>query len=860
MMDKIIQPQLQNNLFGTTRQQTGSTRTSIPQINFTAILIGLIVFVILVIAVYVFIKRKIAEIKEKNMTIDGLNVVIFDIKVPQNNEVEIKSAEQMFNGLLGIGRKLKDWQKPFYGRIFVSFEIVAYKELITLYVVCPKKIAPLVDRQINGAYPEAQISVSQEYNLFTENGKVAYASLALDDKNYVPINTYEQMSVDTIATLTDSMSKLEEGESVAFQLVISPAETNWRKEGRKYVDDIRKAKNEKDEEGKPKKAAPDVDDDTLSKIEQKVQKNGFYADMRLVSVAQDEIIAKQNLDNMLSSFDQFTNPGGNRLKKVSDVKNFAKDYIYRLPRETMILNTSELATVFHFPNKNVHTPHIQWLLAKQAPAAEFVPSKYEPGTNWVGRNVFRGHVKNIFIKPADRVRHTYVIGQTGTGKSKFMTGMMVRDIIEGRGCCFIDPHGSDTDWILERIPPHRVEDVVYFDPADTGRPMGLNMLEFYNDNQKTFVINEMLSIFDVLYDLKATGGPIFEQYMRNSILLLMEHVESGCTLMEVPKVLADDNYRKFKLSKAKNQEVIDFWTKQAEKAGGEASLQNMVPYITSKLTSFVSNDIMRPIIAQQQSTVDFRDAMDNQKIVLVKLSKGKIGELNASLLGMVIIGKILAAALSRVDIEREEDRKPFYLYIDEFQNFLTDGVNQILAEARKYQLSLTIGHQFIGQLTRKGGDTKIRDSIFGNVGTKICFRVGPDDAKYLASQFNGVFDENDFMKISNGNAYAQMLVDGTYPPPFSLNTFFWQSPYDLITKEGNRSLAELIRNISRLRYGRDREVVETEIIQRGRVKLDPEDAKKFAKPASPMGGLGGGLGGFGAPAKDPLPVAAPASS
>ena len=446
-------------------------------------------------------------------------------------------------------------------------------------------------------------------------------------------------------------------------MIISPAEPIWRKDGKAYVDRIRKEKSDDE------KKDPDVDDDTLGKIDQKIQKNGFYADIRLVSVANDDIIAKQNLDNMLSSFDQFTNPGGNKFKKASSGSTFAHDFIYRLPREGMILNTTELATVFHFPNQNVQTPHIQWLLAKQAPAAEFVQSEYGSGANWLGRNIFRSSVKNIFIKPEDRVRHMYVLGQTGTGKSKFMTGMLVRDIIEGRGCCFIDPHGSDIDWIMERIPPHRVEDVIFFDPSDTERPMGLNMLEYNNENQKTFVINEMLSIFDTLYDLKQTGGPIFEQYMRNSILLLMEHWESGVTLMEVPKVLADENYRRYKLSKATNQEVIDFWTKQAEKAGGDASLQNMVPYITSKLTSFISNDIMRPIVAQQKSTVDFRWAMDNQKIVLVKLSKGVIGELNASLLGMVIIGKILAAALSRVDISNEGERSPFYLYIDEFQNF-----------------------------------------------------------------------------------------------------------------------------------------------------------------------------------------------
>lgn len=786
--------------------------------------------------------------REKNMENFGLDVVLFEVRVPKTNDVEIKAAEQMFTGLLGVVNKMSNWKQRFHGRSFVSFEIVAYKEMIRFYIVCPKKFSTLVDRQINGAYPTAQIDQVKEYNIFSENSSVAYASLKLDEKDYIPINTYENLSVDTLATLTDIMSKLGDNETAGFQLIISPAEAKWRKEGRKYVEDIRKKKN--DEENQKK---PDVDDDTLSKIEQKIQKNGFYADIRLISVAPDEFIAKQNIDNLVRSFDQFTNPGGNRFKKVSKYKGFAKDYIFRIPRESMILNTAELASVFHLPNQNVKTPHIQWVLSKQAPAAEFVSSNYEPGYNWMGRNVFRGQTKNIFVKPEDRLRHQYVIGQTGTGKSFYMKGMMLRDIMEGRGCCFIDPHGTDAEWILERIPPHRVEDVIFFDPSDTQRPLGLNMLEYSDANQKTFVINEMLSIFDTLYDLKATGGPIFEQYMRNSILLLMEDLESGNTLMEVPKVLADENYRRYKISKAKNQEVIDFWVKQAEKAGGEASLQNMVPYITSKLTSFVSNDIMRPIIAQQESSVNFRKAMDEQKIVIVKLSKGRIGELNASLLGMVVIGKILVAALSRDEIE-ESKRHPFYLYIDEFQNFLTDGVNQILAEARKYKLSLTIGHQFIGQLVQKGGDTKIRDSIFGNVGTKVCFRVGPDDAKYLASQFQGIFDEDDFTSAANGNAYVQLMVDGKYPPPFSLDTYFWQTPYDLVPREPNHKIAQLVKNISRLKYGRDREVVESEIQQRGSVKLDPNEAKKFDPQKGP-GGFGGiGGGGFGG-SKDPLPKA-----
>ncbi|MCA9378980.1 TraM recognition domain-containing protein, partial [Candidatus Dojkabacteria bacterium] len=385
--------------------------------------------------------------------------------------------------------------------------------------------------------------------------------------------------------------------------------------------------------------------------------------------------------------------------------------------------------------------------------------------------------------------------------------------------------------ILERVPPERVEDVVYFNPADTARPIGLNMLEFYSPEQKTFVINEMLNIFDKLYDLRQTGGPIFEQYMRNSILLQMEDVESGNTLMEISRILSDTGYRKYKLSKAKNPEVVQFWTQQAEKAGGDASLQNVVPYVTSKLTTFVSNDIMRPIIAQQKSTIDFRWAMDNQKILLINLSKGKIGDLNAYLLGMVIVGKILAATLSREDMDRSQ-RKPYYLYIDEFQNFLTDSIVTILSEARKYQLSLNIAHQFLGQLNRKGGDTMIRDAIFGNVGTRVVMRVGIEDAEFLKKDFEPQFAAADLTKQPNQHAYVKLLVDGKYPPPFSITTTD-DVPYAM-RGEGNKELANTIKQISRLKFGRDREVVEQEIRDRSKFVAEVKEEKK--------GGLFGGGG------------------
>jgi hypothetical protein len=320
----------------------------------------------------------------------------------------------------------------------------------------------------------------------------------------------------------------------------------------------------------------------------------------------------------------------------------------------------------------------------------------------------------------------------------------------------------------------------------------------------------MINIFDKLYDLKQTGGPIFEQYMRNAMQLVMEDPESGSTLMEIPKVLADADFRKMKLAKCKNPIVVDFWTKEAEKAGGEAALANVVPYITSKLTSFVSNDIMRPIIAQQKSTINFREAMDGQKILLINLSKGRIGEINAYLLGMVIIGRILMAALGRVDIPKDK-RKDFYLYIDEFQNVTTDSISQILSEARKYMLDLIIAHQFIGQLSED-----ISKAVFGNVGSIAAFRVGPEDAEFLEKQFSPVFSANDLVNVDNRNCFVRLMINNEATKPFNMKTY--------PPTKGNYEMADALKELSSMKYGRDAVEVNREIMRRARMSYGTTDS------------------------------------
>ena len=361
--------------------------------------------------------------------------------------------------------------------------------------------------------------------------------------------------------------------------------------------------------------------------------------------------------------------------------------------------------------------------------------------------------------------------------------------------------------ILGCIPKERTEDVILFDPSNTQKPIGLNLLEYDQNypDQKTFVINEMIKIFDKLYDLKATGGPMFEQYMRNAMLLIMDDPSSGSTLIEISKVLADAEFRKYKLSKCKNYIVSNFWKKEAEKAGGEAALANMVPYITSKLNQFISNDTMRPIIGQQKSSINFRKIMDDRKILLVNLSKGRIGETNAYLLGLVLVGKILVSSLSRTDIPQEE-RKDFYLYIDEFQNFTTDSISTILSEARKYRLCLSITHQFLGQLPEE-----IQKSVFGNVGTLVSFRIGPEDAEFITKQFAPVFSESDLISIDNYNAYIKLMIRGAVSKGFNMTTY--------PPSKGQADIAEALKKLSMLKYGQDKEVVEREIMERSEINL-----------------------------------------
>ena len=729
----------------------------------------------------------------------------------------------------GFGRWLMGRKNLF------SFELVSHQGKISFYIAVPSKFRHFVEEQIHAQFPHAQVEDVPDYNVFRPDGVVMASYLKFKRHSAFPIKTYRKLESDPLNAITNALSKIEDTDGGALQIVVASAPSSWRSEGLRIAKAMQQGKRLKDVESngmwkavgkelknmttapkaegdkkEPYRLSP-LEEEMVKGLEEKASKAGLEANIRIVVSSKEPEKAKRYLNDIVGAFGQYNvYEYGNSLQKA--VPHFpgglVRHFIFRHfdDHYRIVLNAEELSSIFHFPLPSTETPKIDWLLARKA----LPPSNLPTEGVMLGLAQYRGHQYEVRMKQADRRRHLYVIGKSGSGKTALQASMVRQDIIEGRGVCVIDPHGDFAEECLTYVPKHRADDVVFFDPADFERPIGLNMLEFDPKfpQLRTFVINEMLKIFDKLYDLKATGGPMFETYMRNAILLLMDHVESGNTLMDIPRVLADDEYRKFKLSKCKSQEVKDFWEKEAQKAGGEASLANMVPYITSKLASFIYNDYMRPIVGQQKSAFDFYEAMNQQKIILVKLSKGKIGDLNAYLLGMIFVGKILDAALKRGDIP-EAQRKDFYLYIDEFQNFLTDSISVILSEARKYGLNLIIAHQFIGQLTGSGGDTKIRDAIFGNVGSMAAFRIGVEDAEFLAKEFAPVFNEYDLVNVESLTCNAKILIDNTGSKPFNFKIQF--APR---ADEKGKELAKMILELSRYKYGRKRELVEAEMQER----------------------------------------------
>lgn len=748
---------------------------------------------------------------------ESLSLATLTITIPKQEKEdktnlieEINKSEKLFDALAAL-------KQPFV------FELAVHNtgEAINFYLAVPRAQVDFATRQVQGLFPEAQVSPSSDYTIFSGDGATAVANLALKAKAVLPIRTYREAEVDTFAPMVSTFSHLNDvGEGAAFQLVVKPAGDGARKsileslarlkKGEKLADIISTkfltAKDITDAFSTNQKSKDDefknVDEDAVKALSQKVGKPLFSVNARLVASADTRDKAEDILLSVAGAFSQFTAPLRNSFQIIRprQTKKLVFSYIFREydASAALTLNSEELASVFHLPTATTDVPRIAWQKFHEAAPPANLPAEGA----LLGESIFRGEKRPVRLLDDDRRRHLYTVGQTGTGKSYLMLNLAVQDMNNGKGLAIIDPHGELIDKVLALVPPHRIDDVIVFNPGDLSRPLGLNMLDYNQDRpeEKTFIVNEIQSIFNRLFD-KETMGPMFEQYMRNSLLLLMEDAKyEPATLMEVPRIFTDPEFRKKKLARATNPTVIDFWEKEAIKTSGEQGLANMTPYITSKFGNFIANDYMRPIIGQAESAFNFRQVMDEEKILLVNLAKGRIGDINAGLLGMIITGRLLLAALSRTDID-EKDRRDFYLYVDEFQNFTTDSIAVILSEARKYHLNLTLAHQFIAQLT-----DQIREAVFGNVGSMAAFRVGATDTEHLVKHFGPTFTERDLITIENQNAIAKILIKGEPSTPFNFKT--------VSAPQGSAEVRDKLKELSRLTYGRDLAEVEQEILTR----------------------------------------------
>lgn len=759
----------------------------------------------------------------------------------------IAVAEQLFTTLSESGHD-KGW---LLGKDYYSFEIACTEKKISFYINCPKSLQQLVEKQVQAQYPFAFVEQVRGYNPFQKGGHIEIQELQLSKPYVYPFRTYKVTESDPLNAITNAMSKLSENEGAAVQVIVSPAGTSWQGVPRHMALEIQQGKNpELIERGhlyrlligfmrgvgrtfsgggsknfQPSHAHKDLSgysspiqltpmqQDIVKKLEEKASRPGFKVNLRLVASSETKASAELHIKNLMSAFLQFNMPPFNGLKsKRRNKDEVLRDYIFRVFRDwgkKNILNTEELASLWHLPTPFIETPNIKWLTSKKAPPPLNAP---EEGL-LIGKNIYRGVETPIHMAREDRRRHTYILGRTGGGKSVLLANMAIQDINNGEGLCVIDPHGDLVEDILSRAPKSRAEDIIVFEPFDMDRPLGLNMLEVDSEEQKDFAVQEMIQIFYKLVTDPAMLGPMFEHNMRNAMLTLMADEEHPGTITDIPRIFTDTDFQRYKIAKVKDPVVRLFWEKEMAKTS-DFHKSEMLGYLISKVGRFVENAMMRNIVGQPKSGFNFRKIMDEGKVLLVNLSKGRTGEINAKLLGLILVSKIQIAALSRADIS-EEKRRDFYLYVDEFQNFITDAFSSILSEARKYKLNLIIAHQYLGQLEQQAGaqgagSKDLRDAVFGNAGTMIVFRTGAEDAEVLSKEFSPTFNQFDLVNIERFTTYVKLMISGTASKPFNMAT-------NPLPHNKNEELAKAIRQLSRLKFGRPREEVEAELLEAGQV-------------------------------------------
>ena len=811
------------------------------------------IFWIPVVAVLAFLTyrnyKKLNRIKVLNV-----DAVLLMLEIPRTNDKKELAAEQLFASLHGILRDKQELKNSGGVQEHLSFEIVSTSGQIRFYVWTPKVLQSFVEGQIYSQYPTVQIyKMNEDYVDERTKYPVSYMSeLGLIEDEALPIKTFDTFEVDPLAGITGTLAKLspDRSEEMWIQILARPIPDDWHKNTTdKWVQRVKSGKKvfvggggidwtwlveaiaalfRPPAGGTTSETKVELSERAkgqVEKAEEKATKLGYEVKIRLAYLGQNETDAKLNMQALVGTFKQFNSTNLNGFKQLGGTFNKADLDSYKMRQFSsrgFILNISELASVYHLPHTSVETPNIVWASSKTAEPPAKLPVltgevANDENISAFGLTNFRGINHQFGLLRRDRSRHMYIIGQTGAGKSGLLELLALSDIFYNQGYCIIDPHGDFAIDNLKFIPASRVEDVVYFNPADTAFPVAFNPLEVTDPTRKPNICSEVIGVLKRMFG--DSWGPRLEHILRYTLLALLDRPET--TLLDISRLLTDKSFRKETLEYCKDVTVLQFW-KHEFGQWNEKQVNESIAPVLNKVGAFTANPIIRNIVGQPKSSFDIRKIMDEGKILVVNLSKGLIGEDNAGILGAFIVTKVQLAAMSRSDIPDVMERRPFYLYVDEFQNFATDSFATILSEARKYGLNLTVANQYVAQMT----DT-VRDAVFGNVGTTISFRVSADDAPILVKQFEPTFEEADILQLNNRNFVISMIINGEKVPAFSATTLsIPDSPADNF---------DAIIAHSREYYGRPRLEVEAEIRdaieQSEKYKRELADSGRQSEPA-----------------------------
>ena len=739
----------------------------------------------------------------------------------------------------------------------VSFEITAHGGVIKYFVFVPEKQIGVVRQAIMSAYPTARVEETERENIFSQVGKingVSGAEFELKKEYIYPINSYNELNRDASVAILNALGSAKSEDGISVQILCRPAGEGWIKKSTDRIKNLRSGTKkeshsdgswwvdamgalvrppETHEKSETVRELTEMERGEIEAIEGKTRYPAFEVCIRVIASSNNEMTAEALVGGVVAAFSQFDSPlnNGFKVKIVKDKKRFVQDYILRrfqINKKNIILNSVELASIFHLPQQNaIPTSQVERQTFKEVEG----PAKIASDGVVLGVNEFRGEKKEIRLSENDRRRHTYVIGATGMGKSVLLKNIAYQDMMAGRGFAFIDPHGDTVEDLLAMIPPERVDDVIYFNPSDLENPIGMNMFEFSTEEQKDLIIQEGINMLYSLYDPGHTGifGPRGEHMFRNAALLLMSDPR-GTTFIDIPKVFVDPELVREKLKYVTDKSVYDYWTKEFPQSQKSNDAGEVATWFASKWGPFLSNTMMRNILGQTKSGFNLREIMDNKKIFLVNLSKGKMGEMNSRLLGMILVMKFQMAAMSRADIP-EEQRNDFCLFVDEFQNFSTESFESILSEARKFRLNLIVANQFLTQLT-----DKIREGILGNVGTIISGRLGVTDAEMLQKAFQPTFSAEDLHRIPNHHAITTVMMFDMPSTPFTMT---------LLPQMGEKNIQVLegLKKYVAMKYGKARDKVESEINERQTIrKMRPEATGGSRSDDRSGDGSGGGFG------------------